>query len=1292
LGLWVLALWLTPWVSVGTAGEETLDLRIAWGGGAEAQWQGFLAVTEGALSDPRPLGIEADEPGSMWLERGPLPIAPPGGSLESTFATQYLAVRQRSRRTYDGVDLRVTAPLEAKLLLTLSKGEDREPRWITMSLADLVDKHQTADLDDRGNWVLVARCPGDRLRVRVAHRSLVFAPGEALHFELRPYLLTVDAERKVRIEVELADARAASGRLIAEHAVEGGRGEPIDQVVPLPEVEGAYDVVIRASHVRGWLRRAQPLVGNEPIAERRIQVLVLDSQAPAASEGTAAAWQMIEEIDPANPKWWERFAKLPHLGRFPRLWKGPLGSGNSQVREHSLGRLVALSPSGKPDDVAWEAYTLPIHGAGRPHLLEVDYPSDVPQSMGISIVEPNAAGGVFPIGLDSGVDRTERLAGPAEDARWMRHRLIFWPKTRSPIVLVTNQHGDGPVVYGKMRVYAAAERLPRAFPLEGPPPQRLLAAYLDRPLFPENFSASESLATSSELSVDDWVTFYEGGTRLVEYLNHVGLGGLMISVLADGSTIYPSALTEPTPHYDTGVFQDAGQDPIRKDVLEMLLRLFDRERLQLIPALEFGSPLPEVEALLRRGGPESEGIVCVGPHGRTWLETYRPLRGKAPYYNALHPEVQAAMLSVVREVVERYGGHPSFAGLAVHLSAYGYAQLPGPGWGMDDWTMAQFERDTQIRVPGEGPARFAQRERFLSTKYPRQWLAWRAGKLAEFHRRIRDELTAVRPDARLYLAGADMLSGEESQRDLLPSLPRRMTMGEAMLRVGVDVAQYARSDDVVLLRPERISPRGPLAHRAVNLELRQMFHALEPGMGTRFEEMSVPGSLFFHEPREIRVASFDAKSPFQPAYTSLVTQTVPSGDQNRRRLVRSLADLDAQVVFDGGCLLPLGQEESVRDLVAAFRLLPAVRFERLTGPGGGDPAQPVTIRYATHGGATYVCLLNDAPFACTLRLEVDAPIGCRIEELRSWRRVRPLTSEPSGTFWTVELKPYDLVAVRLSAPKVSVLSARVALPPEVPEQLELRIDDLQNRTAALRNLPPLFDVLGNPQFELPPTKSERIPGWIPFAGSDGIVELDQHTKWRGEQSVRMVSRGEPVRLMSRPFDAPSTGRLTVSFRLCAAEGPQSPTVKYWLEEESPRGDFRRWHLQEVQPGWQLFIVEANDLPLRGLSPLRVRFDLTGPGEVWLDDVLLTDRAFNASERNELFKLVSPADYQLQNGQIRDCMQLLEGYWPQFLLANMPAPEAPLARKPDPPARKAEKTERGMLDRLKRVVPKRISLF
>ena len=42
--------------------------------------------------------------------------------------------------------------------------------------------------------------------------------------------------------------------------------------------------------------------------------------------------------------------------------------------------------------MSWQAYTLSISQPGRPHVLEVDYPSDVPQTLGLSILEPNAAG------------------------------------------------------------------------------------------------------------------------------------------------------------------------------------------------------------------------------------------------------------------------------------------------------------------------------------------------------------------------------------------------------------------------------------------------------------------------------------------------------------------------------------------------------------------------------------------------------------------------------------------------------------------------------------------------------------------------------------------------------------------------------------------------------------------------------------------------------------------------------------------------------------------------------------
>ena len=71
--------------------------------------------------------------------------------------------------------------------------------------------------------------------------------------------------------------------------------------------------------------------------------------------------------------------------------------------------------------------------------------------------------------------------------------------------------------------------------------RRLLAGYYDRPLVTKNFSAPESIDSWSGRSLDDWKTFYEGGSRLTDYLKHVGFNGLMLSVVADGGAIYPSA-------------------------------------------------------------------------------------------------------------------------------------------------------------------------------------------------------------------------------------------------------------------------------------------------------------------------------------------------------------------------------------------------------------------------------------------------------------------------------------------------------------------------------------------------------------------------------------------------------------------------------------------------------------------------------------------------------------------------------------------------------------------------------
>ncbi len=1276
-----LALGLVLAVALRSSAEaaSTIRLRIAWGGGAARIWQGEISAPGAVVSDPRPLGIEADEPGSMWMEDG------------------RLMVRQRSLRTYDGVDLLVEGALNGMLAVRLEPADSPGAKPIEIPLELLLRDQHNSSLDEKGNRLLVRRAPDDVLRVQIKQTHLVFAPGATFQFDVQPHLLPVAAGTRVRVRVELRRARSSETLWSHERDLTTGETASWPEEIVLPKEEGVYDVAITAAHT-GMLRLPPPKISpldwvKQSIAERKVQLLVL-AEEPASSDAvTDEALKQVVEINPVNPSWWERFAALPQWRIGPRLARGPLGSGHRGTRTHALGELVELAPGrGEP---SWEAYTLPIDSPGRPHILEIDYPSDVPQTMGISVVEPNDAGAVYPMGLDSGFEVAADVTGLKPPPCWLRHRILFWPRTRSPMVLVTNRRDDAPALFGKIRVLAVEGAVPRAYSprIES---GRLLAGYLDKPLFPENFSASEAIGGASDLGVDDWLTFYQGGTRLVEYLNHVGYNGLMLSVMADGSTIYPSAVLEPTPRYDTGAFLDSGQDPVRKDVLEMLLRLFDREQMSLIPALDFSAPLPELEAIARRGGSEAEGLRWVNAQGQTWTDVYAAERGAAAYYNVFHPRVQQAMLGAVRELITRYGEHPSFAGLALQLSGYGYAQLPGPDWGLDDATVGKFQRDIKLAIPGTGPGRFAERAQFLMSRCPRDWLQWRAVELAKFYRCVEAEVKAVRPDARLYLAGANMFGGEEWERQLRPTLPQRLTsITEALLRVGIDARQF-EAEGPVVLRTEQVVPRWSLARQAVNLEIQQM-----PDMDAYFQGTPVASSLFFHPPQELRLASFDEKRPFKNSYMWLATQAVPADHQNRRRFVHALATIDSQAIFDGGWQLPLGQEDSLRDIAAAFRRLPAVRFQRLDEQPGTVSTQPVTVRHATVGGETYVYFANDAPFPAQLTVQLDLPAGAAFEELSGRRTLGPVAEVGDGRFLSVDLEPHDLVAVRFDTPGVRLLRARVAWSPEVRQALERRISDLLDRAAVLRDASP-SQTLANAGFDQP-ASGDALPGWLSSAPEGTRIELDGKQKHDGISALRMASTGPAVTLVSEPFDPPTTGRLTVSLWLRTSDAARQPAVRVALVGRYNGRDLlssvyvgQGWggHVpaRVLNNEWEWLPIEVKDLPLYGLSKLQLRFDLLGPGEVWIDDVGLRPLEFSERERAQLLMLLTPAKTKLERGHVGDCLGLLEGYWPRFLAANVPLPPAAVSRAVEPPRRTAPPTppqpERsaGFLDRMKGWLP------
>jgi hypothetical protein len=150
--------------------DTHLQLRIAWGGGAKRSWTGAISLTEGRLTLRRPLGIEADEPGSIWIEQNRLEI------------------RQRSAREYDGVDLWVDAPLDAKLLVSMSADSRAAPVNQEIPLVELLQKPFARPLDDRNNRLLVRRAPGDLLRVQMPGDSQVFSTGQQITIALKPHL------------------------------------------------------------------------------------------------------------------------------------------------------------------------------------------------------------------------------------------------------------------------------------------------------------------------------------------------------------------------------------------------------------------------------------------------------------------------------------------------------------------------------------------------------------------------------------------------------------------------------------------------------------------------------------------------------------------------------------------------------------------------------------------------------------------------------------------------------------------------------------------------------------------------------------------------------------------------------------------------------------------------------------------------------------------------------------------------------------------------------------------------
>ncbi|MHB8865788.1 MAG: family 10 glycosylhydrolase [Pirellulaceae bacterium] len=1280
--------WLLLCCAVGAvamAEEEPTDLqlRVAWGGGVARRWQGALKVQEGSVSDVQFLGLDADEAATIYIER------------------DAVMVRQLADRDYDGFDVRVKAKISSLLKFELApRDHPEETLHIEVPLTALVSGFHHQELDSQNNQVLIQRVSGDMLRVTFDRNSLVFAPGETFAFHVQPHHMGIEAGALLRYHIQLVPARGDTTlweqdleSVVSENGSTAALG-PIN--VTIPSAEGVYDIVISV-HRKKTFR--DTFVRSKPVHQRRVQMIVLASEAAGSHTG---AWTLVDTVDPNSASWKEWLTRVPKLPLLRDFRQEPLRKSKSATLRHLDQELVQLAPND------WQACPLPVARVGQPHLLEVEYPSDISQTLGISIVEPNSVGKVVPLGLDSGVHVRPGML--EEKPRMLRHKLFFWPRTTTPLLLLTNRHDSLPAVFGRIRVYAGPDTLPAAAADNGgpAPSARLLAAYFDKPLFPENFSASETADAETGRSLRDWVTFYESGKRLVEYLKHVGYNGAVLCVARQGSTIYPSLALTPTPKYDTGTFFSSGQDPVRKDILEMLFRLFDREGMHLVPAIQFSSTLVELEQRIRSDRSEAQGIYLTEGQGRTWRELQGTDHGMAPHYNPLDPQVQAAMRQVLNELTDRYARHTSFHGIALQLDPDAYAMLPGEPWGQDSATRRRFEQSLANDEAHQGAdGRDAERSEARARNRQSAWLTWRARQMAQFHRDMLDDLTRRRADAQLLLLGGNMFTGPAVQPLLRPTLPNGPNVSEALLQLGLDADQYTDQERIVFCRPDRIAPHTPLSAQAVNINL-----ATSSVVDSTFSRMQPAASLFYHETLPLSLPSFDAASPFgqENTRTVLFAHIAPSGDSNRQRFVHHLALRDVRCMLDGGWMLPLGQEEALQPLFDTWRRLPAESFTTVQPKASGLLSQPLVVRTLIQNNNTYIYVVNDSPWALSAEIDLHAPGAFELTALGG-RPIRQPQRINGQTTWDIELQPYDLLGAVVNSNQVTVDTWRVTIDRNSYAQLRQQVNELHARATKLGRSDSL-DVLTNPGFE---QAADRLPGWIHAQGNGISIGPNNQEYFAGTQSLRMSSEGPVAWIRSDPFTPPKTGRIAVMVRLKIQDPAKQPPLRLAIEGRRLDGkpyykpfnvvQNPREHLLTNDWGQKPFVMLVSDVPTSELADLRVGFDLMGQGEVWIDDVQVYDRWFPKNERDDLLIMSGLAARSLSMGQLAECQRILSGYWPRFLEEYVTLQEARVATAPanatldsrafPPPQPKSEEPQdekSSVLDKVKQRLPNRVLPF
>ena len=636
----------------------------------------------------------------------------------------------------------------------------------------------------------------------------------------------------------------------------------------------------------------------------------------------------------------------------------------------------------------------------------------------------------------------------------------------------------------------------------------------------------------------------------------------------------------------------------------------------------------------------------------------------------LDPTFQATILRQMRQLATRYAAHPSFGGVALDLSATGGFRFHGPQDGLESSTRSQFALATGVTSTES-----------LTGTEP-EWLTWRAEQLALFYGQLADILRQSRPEARLWLVGYDPeaspdcrtpldagLAAERFTQDAryfsaIPSISESTitttsttseigTSETGTIETGMAIGSAAVGRYTMVPSPFPESPDPePLALRLVG-------------------DPSVQNLAKHWANRDVRIF---CDAPFQSVFRYEVASSSSEATSHTKSSDKTV----------GTQILP-EQGDPMRRLRMIFRDFPTLSAPRFVSRSPSE-GQPVVLRGCCDGRSTWIAAINTAPFTVRAQIRLVASESVAVESPLN-TIVPSLRFSQGRQIWEITLPGNTAETLRLASPDVLIEDYTVVWSETTDAEFQRQLRQLSVRIHELAR-PSETISLTNPRF-LTSQRSPQLPGWryLPAQTDRGTSSLHCVHGPQGEQWLRLTGEETPQTLVSEPFAIPQSGRLMIGLRLRAirtATDPSAiPQIRLGIEasqsrplenssllgnmdpmdsldhsgntEVNDRGSadeakrpFRStatFDARDYQYEWNWLVVQITDLPQSMESELpqsvQLRIDLTGPGSVEFDEVLLSGLVLTREEQASLFRQIVPAGALWSQRRVSDCLAILD---------------------------------------------------